>query len=332
MAKISNDCNKYNISNTVQKAWDIRGKTDSRIWFSAPGFKHYQSRQFSNQPNSFANLSITGSRCECKCEHCNAGLLKSMLPAETPDRLRSIVDCLVERGCRGILVSGGADSRGVVQLEKFMGVIRYARYRGLKVLVHTGILDKRTAVRLKDSGVDQVLLDIIGHELTINKVYHLHRTPEDYLRAMMNCREAGLDFVPHVVVGLHFGEILGEYNALKMIRKAGADKIALIVLTPTTGTGMSQISPPRLPVVAEVFAAARLRNPDSFLSLGCAKPTGEYRRQVEILAIDCGFNGIAFPSDAAIDHACSRGMHPVFTEECCSMAGSVCIEQPLCTG
>jgi len=67
--------------------------------------------------------------------------------------------------------------------------------------------------------------------------------------------------------------------------------------------------------------AARVWNPDIFLSLGCAKPSGDYKRQVENLAIDCGFNGIAFPSDEAIDHACARGLHPVFTEECCSMAG-----------
>jgi uncharacterized radical SAM superfamily protein len=46
-----------------------------------------------------------------------------------------------------------------------------------------------------------------------------------------------------------------------------------------------------------------------------------YKSQVEKLAIDCGFNGIAFPSDVAIEHACRRGLLPVFTEECCSMAG-----------
>jgi hypothetical protein len=179
------------------------------------------------------------------------------------------------------------------------------------------------ALRLKDCGVDQVLIDVIGQEQTIHDVYHLDRSPDDYLRSMMICREAGLDFAPHVVIGLHFGQILGEYKALKMIQEAQPKSLVLVILTPAAGTGMSMVSPPDLFEVEKVLIAARIWNPNIFLSLGCAKPPGVYKRQVEMLAIDCGFNGIAFPGDQAIEHACRRGLLPVFTEECCSMAGRV---------
>jgi len=303
------------------EAWTIGRHHGSAIWFSAPGSKHYESRCFKNRPYSFANVSITGQTCALRCEHCNAGLLQRMLPAETPEKLCDTVDRLIERGCRGILVSGGADSRGFVPLDGFTKAMEYARKRGLNVLAHTGLLRKDTAMKLKDCGVDQVLMDVIGHEQTIRDVYHLNCTPDDYLRSLMVCREAGLDCAPHIVVGLHFGRILGEYEALRMIREVKPDHLVLVVLRPTAETGMCDVSPPDLASVKEVFLAARVTNPDVFLSLGCARPPGEYKRQVEKMAIDYGFNGIAFPSDAAIDYACSRGLNPVFAEQCCSMAG-----------
>ena len=313
-----------NNENNRQMAWEIRQHHDPRIWFSAPGSKHYENSNFKNRPDSFANLSITGNACACRCEHCDARILQTMFPAETPEKMCGMVDRLIERGCRGILVSGGADCRGEVPLGDFTEAIGYARKKGLKVLVHSGILQKEMALRLKDCGVGQVLIDVIGHEQTIRDVYHQDRSPEDYLRSMMICRETGLDFAPHVVIGLHFGQILGEYKALKMIQEAQPKSLVLVILRPAAGTGMSTVSPPDLFEVEKVLVAARVWNPVIFLSLGCAKPPGEYKRQVEMLAIDCGFNGIAFPSDAAIEHACRRGLLPVFTEECCSMAGRVC--------
>lgn len=299
----------------------VMKQRDSHIWFPAPGSRHYECGRFRNHPYSFANLSITGRLCTCRCEHCNAKLLQTMIPVETPDKMCRMVDRLIERGCRGILVSGGADCRGEVPFDDFARSIRYARQQRLTVLVHSGILQKERAVMLKDCGVSQVLFDVIGHEQTIQQVYHLDRTPEDYLHSMMVCREAGLDFAPHVVVGLHFGKILGEYRALRMIGEMKPGSLVIVILTPTSGTGMSKISPPELVEVEGVLESARRWNPDTFLTLGCARPPGIYRSRVEMMAIDHGFNGIAFPGDIAVEHASSRGLIPVFTEECCCMAG-----------
>ena len=305
----------------LREAWTIGRHHGSGIWFSAPGSKHYESRCFKNRPHSFANVSITGKACALHCEHCNAGLLQTMLPAETPEKLCDTVDRLIEKGCRGILVSGGADSQGIVPLDGFTRAIEYARKLGLKVLVHTGLLHRDTAMKLKDCGVNQVLIDIIGSGKTIRDVYHLDRQPDDYLLSMLTCREIGLDFAPHIVIGLHFGQILGEYEALRMIQEAQPETLVMVILRPTAETSMCGVSPPDLASVKEVLLAARVWNPDTFLNLGCVRPAGVYKRQVEKLAIDCGFNGIAFPSDEAIDYTCNRGLNFIFTEQCCSMAG-----------
>jgi len=294
----------------------------SHIWFSAPGSKHYECKRFRNHPYSFVNLSITGKHCACRCEHCNAKLLQSMIPVETAEKMCRTVDLLIKKGCRGILVSGGANSRGDVPLDQFIRPIQYARQQGLPVLVHSGIIRKETAILLKNCGVNQVLFDVIGHKQTICEVYHLENTPEDYLNSMAICRDVGLDFVPHVVIGLHFGKIVGEYEALRMIGDMMPGHLVLVILTPMAGTGMSEVKPPELDEVEGVLETARARNQDTFLTLGCARPSGRYGWSVEKMVIDHGFNGIAFPSDTAVDYASSQGLIPIFTEACCCMVRS----------
>ncbi|MCX5780033.1 MAG: radical SAM protein, partial [Firmicutes bacterium] len=135
------------------------------------------------------------------------------------------------------------------------------------------------------------------------------------------CREVDLNIAPHVVVGLHYGQIRGERRALEMIRQAGPEAVILVVLTPTGGTVMAEVLPPSLAEVGEVMAAARLMNPSIPVSLGCARPPGQYKRQLEILAVDCGVNGIAYPDEATVAYAQGKGLQIMFSEECCSLIG-----------
>lgn len=309
------------LSNLMQQAWEIRQNHAPRIIFSAPGAKHYQNRFFTNHRNSFVNLSVTGKTCGCRCAHCNGRLLETMIPTPTPEEMCRVVDRLTGKGCRGILVSGGADSRGEVPLLQFADAIKYARGKGLRVLVHSGLIRQETAVALREAGVDQILLDVIGDESTIREVYHLDRKPDDYLEAMLACREAGLEIAPHVVIGLHYGRILGEMNALDMIGRADPAAVVLVIISPMKGTDMAEVEPPPVEEAARVLVTARILNPDIPLTLGCASPPGRYRHTIERLAVDCGVNAIAYPDEATITHARNRGLKTFFAEECCSLLG-----------
>ena len=293
----------------------------AKIRFFVPGAKHYDNRYYSNHPSSFAHLSITGDSCDRRCAHCDGRLLKTMLRATSLEAMRGIIDRLLENHCRGILVSGGSDARGEVPLRDFAEWLNYAKQKGLKVLVHGGLIRRETAIRLKEAGVDQVLLDVIGDERTIHRVYRLNRKPVDYLQAMLCCREAGLPIVPHVVIGLDFCQIRGEQRALEMIRQADPEAIVLVIVTPARGTAMAGIKPPPVEKAAEIMAAARAMHPATPIALGCMRPPGLYKRQAEIMAIDCGVNGIAYPDEATVAYAESRGLKPVFSEECCSLLG-----------
>jgi len=303
----------------VQQAWETRQEFEPVIWFSAPGAKHYENQYYSNHLNSFANLSVTGEACACRCDHCNGKLLQTMIGTPTPIAMRRVIDNLLEKGCRGILISGGANSKGEVPLLPFIETMAYASQMGLKVLVHSGLINRETATGLKDAGVDQVLIDVIGDQNTICQVYHLNQQPEDYLQSMLFCREAGLNIAPHVVIGLHYGQIRGERRALEMIRKAEPETIVLVILTPACGTVMEVIQPPPIEEVSEIIAVARVLNPSTPITLGCARPPGQYKRQVEIKAVDCGVNGIAYPDEATIAYVRGKGLKTIFSEECCSL-------------
>lgn len=292
-----------------------------RIWFAVPGAKHYQNRYYTNHPRSFVNISITGQACSCRCAHCGGRLLETMTAATTPKDLRQLIDHLSGQGCQGILISGGSDPGGEVPLLPFIGAISHAKEQGLKVVVHSGLLRRETARALAGAGVDQVMLDVIGDLETIQLVYHLERRPEDYLEALRVCQEAGVPVAPHVVVGLHFGKIRGEINALSMIGQVTSRVVVLVIITPMKGTAMEGVIPPSPHQVAEVMAAARELNPGVPLALGCARPPGSYKRRVEHLAVDFGFSGIAFPDESTVAYALDRGYQPVFTENCCSLLG-----------
>jgi len=303
----------------VQQAWEIRKEFKPEILFSVPGAKHYDNACYSNRPFSFAHLSVTGEACACRCAHCEGALLKTMIEAATPQVMHRVVDDLLKKGCRGILVSGGSDANGEVPLQPFAEVMGYAKRMGLKVLAHGGLIRRETAAMLKEAGVDQVLMDVIGDEATIREVCHLDRKPDDYLQSMLCCRDAGLNIAPHIVIGLHFGQIRGERRSLKMIRQADPETIVLVILAPACGTAMAGIHPPSTDEAAEIMAAARISNPATPISLGCARPPGPYKRRAEMDAIDCGLNGIAYPDEAAVAYAQARDLKPVFSEYCCSL-------------
>jgi uncharacterized radical SAM superfamily protein len=216
------------------------------------------------------------------------------------------------------LVSGGCDDQGEVPLIPFAPGIAYAREKGLKVLAHCGIISKSTAIVLKEVGVNQVLMDIIGDVNTIRDIYHLERKPQDYYEAMQNCREVDLDFVPHVVMGLYYGQIKGEYQALEMIKKAEPRVLVLVVFRPMRGTPMEKTSILQVSKAALIVKHARIMFPRCMINLGCAKPAGLYKEELEKMVIDYGVDAIAFPSEKTVEYAKDKGLIPIFKEECCS--------------
>jgi uncharacterized radical SAM superfamily protein len=290
-----------------------------KIRFYAPSFIHYKTNYFRSSPHTFPSISITGSSCALNCQHCNGKVLDTMLPAQTPKALFDLSAKLKNEGAVGCLISGGCLSDGSVPIEGFIDVIAKIKQElGLTIVTHTGVVDLSTANRLKEAQVDAALIDIIGSNETINEVYHLDININDFDRSLRAFHESGIHFVPHVLVGLHYGKLKGELDALKMISKYSPSAVIIIALMPIHGTPMERMIPPEPEDIVRVLASARILMHETPLVLGCMRPKGEHRRKTDTLAVGAGVNAIAFPAKEAIRLAESLNLEVSFSSLCCS--------------
>ena len=290
-----------------------------KIRFYAPSFVYYKNKYFRSPHNVFPSISITGSSCALKCKHCNGKVLDTMVPAMTPEKLFNVCAKLENDGAVGCLISGGCLLDGSVPLDNYIDAIaRIKRELGLTVVVHTGVIDFSTAKRLKEAGVDAALIDIIGSDETIREVYHLDVSVEDYERSLQAFHESGIPFVPHVLAGLHYGELKGELEALKMVAKYSPSAVIIISFMPIRGTPMENVIPPEPEEIARILVSARLFMPETPLVLGCMRPKGAHRKRTDSLAVRAGVDGIAFPDEEAIQLAESMNLETSFSSLCCS--------------
>ncbi len=308
------------IESLLKEAWAIRQKNFKPILtVSAPSAKTYITDHYKNKKNRFVNISLTGNNCELNCEHCKRQLLSSMISAKTPEKLKEIGETLMQKGCTGILLSGGATIAGEVPFEGFFEAISYLKSKGLQVIVHTGLVNEKIANKLKEVNVDQALIDIIGDNETIQNVYHLNKTPEDFKKSLLFLKNAGLNIAPHIVIGLNFGKITGEFNAIRMISEIGPDIIVLVILSPIYNTPMNGVPLPTPEEIARIAAITRIKNPNIPITLGCIRPAGINKFETEILMIMSGINSITYAMDETIEFAESMGLEINYNETCCSL-------------
>lgn len=289
--------------------------------FFAPGLKRWQTQEWQpSNPRRFLPVSVTGSACALSCDHCQSKVLEGMVSVKADEDLFALAQRLRAQGSEGLLVSGGSTrSGGVPLLPHLRHIPRIREELGMKVIVHSGVVSPELAAGLADAGVDGVMLDIIGADETIRDVYHLDLTAADFDRALGLLSERGLRIIPHIVLGLHYGRFLGEYRALDMITRHPVSTIILVVLVPLVGTPMAHLPPPPVADVTEFFRATRLAAPSTTVNLGCARPLGPAKTELDQAAIDLGLNGIAYPADGAIAYAESKGLQARRFEYCCSL-------------
>ncbi|MCI0443733.1 radical SAM protein [bacterium] len=291
------------------------------IDFYAPGLKRYSTEEFEQRnPRTFLPISVTGSSCALQCDHCAAKILEPMIPLTKSESLFELCERLKESGTEGILISGGSNPlTGSVPLRKYIDdIARVKKELGIRVLVHTGLVNEETAAALQHAGVDGVMIDIIGADETIHDVYHLNSSIKDFDHSLEFLIKYGLSVRPHIILGLHYGQFLGEYTALEIIADYPVHALILVILTPLVGTAMQDVPPPDVSELEIFFQKSRLRMPKTPVLLGCARPAGKHKEAVDHAAVNSGLNGIAYPAEGIVQYARSKGLKPKFHENACS--------------
>lgn len=292
------------------------------VRFSTPTFKEYESTELQScGSNSFPAFSITAGGCALMCDHCQARILEPMIPATRPEMLEQKVRHLVEtENLQGFLLSGGSDKRNEVRYARFYPVIESLKreFPHLRIAIHTALTDRQGARDMEAAGVDIAMLDVIGAQETIRDVYHLDRPVEDFEATLEALCATSMQISPHIVIGLHYGKILGEENALDIVARHPTHALVLVVIMPfyaKPGTFRT----PDTTDVGRFFKTARERLPDRQLLLGCARPPGMHKRVTDTYAVMAGLDGIAFPADGAVAVAGAIGRPFHQAHACCSV-------------
>ncbi len=298
-----------------QEAWDTaRARHGRSVTFYLPGMIRYGDRR-----GRYPAVSITGNACELQCDHCRGLLLRPMIPAQEPAVWVEKARRLARRGAHGILISGGADARGRLPWKRFApSIARISRETRLFLTAHTGFPDLETAGLLRQAGVRQALIDVMGDDETARRVYHLPSL-DPVTRALDALAQSGPPLAPHIVAGLHYGRLRGEARALEILSHHAPDVLVIVVLTPLSGTPLSSASPPDPLDVARLMARARIRLPHIPLSLGCERPRNRDGAVLEILALRAGVTRMAVWSEQAVLEARRLGLIPRFQTTCCSL-------------
>lgn len=292
------------------------------VRFSTPTFKEYESSELQScGKNSFPAFSITAGGCALMCDHCEARILEPMIPAVKPEMLDRKVRQLIEtEELQGFLLSGGSNKRNEIRYSKFYPVIEKLKrdFPHLRIAIHTALTDRAGAKEMEASGVDVAMLDIIGAEETIREVYHLDRPVDDFEATVEALCATSMQISPHIVIGLHYGRILGEENALDILSRHDTKALVLVVIMPfyaKPGT----FATPNAHDVGRIFLEARRRLPDRQVLLGCARPPGMHKRITDAYAVMAGLDGIAFPADGAVAVADMAGRPFHQAHACCSI-------------
>ena len=291
-----------------------------RIDFFAPGLKRYDLPGFTqSNPRAFLPISLTGSGCALNCEHCDSKILEPMIALDPRKGLFDLCEKLAANGTEAILISGGSMKNGQVPFLKHITDISKVKAElGLKIIMHTGLVDEPMAAGLKKAGVDGVALDIIGADETIKEVYHLENSVEDFDRSLQVLSDYELSLRPHIILGLHYGQFLGENRALEMIAQYPIHALVLVILTPLHDTPMFGVEPPPVEEVEDFFLKSRMKMPGTKITLGCARPGGNYKQKTDIAAVKAGLNGIAYPAEGISELAKTMGLEPSYFENACS--------------
>jgi uncharacterized radical SAM superfamily protein len=299
-----------------------REEPDRLVRFSTPTFKEYESSELrSCGKNSFPAFSITAAGCALMCDHCEAKILEPMIPAVKPEILDAKVRDLIEReDLQGFLLSGGSNRRNEINYSRFYPVIERLKrdFPHLRVAIHTALTDGAGAREMEAAGVDTAMLDVIGAQETIRDVYHLDRPVEDFERTLEAICATSMQVSPHIVVGLHYGRILGEENALDIIARHDCQALVLVVIMPFYARPGTFVTPSTSDV-GRVFLAAREKLADRLVLLGCARPPGMHKRITDAYAVMAGLDGIAFPADGAVSVASAIGRPFHQAHACCSI-------------
>ncbi len=291
------------------------------IIFAVPGSKKYVNSFYSNSTASFKNFSITGNNCELECAHCKKKLLDTMnIFDKSADGLNKIISEHNNNRLKGILLSGGFDRNGKLPIYNYLGAIKELKRicPGLIILAHLGFTDHREAEKIKESGIDFVLVNMISGKNAIENIYNLkNRTGKDYINTIKILEEAGNNTVPHIIAGIDSLKTESDYEALNQLAEINISRLVFIIIK-KLDRDSDVMAMTDYEELTNLIKYAKKTMPDTKISLGCSSPSSKKRGQFEIGLIKNDIDCISFPSQDTVSFCNDKKIPYRFEEMCCA--------------
>jgi hypothetical protein len=219
--------------------------------------------------DSFPSISITGEACYFSCMHCNRKYLKFMMHVTQEDLYQKAIE-LNNKGAKGILVSGGLDESGKLPID-YSILKKIKKDTDLIINLHSGFLTREDAKEIKKSGIDAVSIDFVGSNDTIERILKIPFKVSDYENTLRFLIEEGVNVTPHICVGLDYGKVVGEYNAVEILKEYPIKNLTLLVLIKNELEKISSFDYD-IQSIKDFFFYTRNSFPNAKLSLGCMRP------------------------------------------------------------
>ncbi len=273
-------------------------------------------------------ISLTETSCSLMCNHCFSTYLKGMktkeealkILTENPGKFKSV------------LISGGSSREGKVPIAKNIDFIKELHEMGLKLNIHTGLIDEQE-IRLIKPYFERVSFDFVYNDRVIKDVYHLEeKGRDDFLKTYLLLRRIlggkiensngypSSRVIPHYTIGLECGRVGSEdYEAMDEFAVINPTLLVINIFVPTKGTPFENCPTPDIEEVRKVFNKAKRKLTKTTLFLGCMRPFGQYRDTVDIAAYEEGFRGFVLPSNALLERIRQDKIESTEIEECCAL-------------
>lgn len=245
-------------------------------------------------PRNTAVISVTGKSCSLNCRHCQARHLQHMSSINN-----------FNKDATSILLSGGYNRQGAVPITRK----HLEQLKDYKLNIHSGLICEKQA-RLFGRYAHSISFDFPAGNDVIKDVYGLKKTMNDYIKSYKLLKIHCNKVTPHICIGLGGKEL----KAVSILADIGFEEIVLLALIPNEFFR----NPPSIEKLINLMKRIRKAYPDKKISLGCMRPHGRYRKELDTKSLKYA-DKIVMPHKEAAILAEKKNFKIKNKYECCAI-------------
>ncbi|HNX75692.1 MAG TPA: hypothetical protein PLM07_21485 [Candidatus Rifleibacterium sp.] len=261
-------------------------------------------------PSRTLSISLTDHDCQQKCAHCNGHYLKGMQPF-------SKINEVDLSSYDAVLISGGSNRSGEVPVKEHLNSLLMLPEH-LRINLHTGYQSPEALLALKGRQ-PVVSFDLPTSDRVAREVYGLPYSSNDFRQLYLQyCRD--FRTVAHVTLGLAPEDFpAGEQATIDFLASVNPVEVVFLIFRPTAGTRMADQQAPDLQQAIGLLAQAR-KACNCPVLLGCMRPAGLYRRNLDILAWLHGYRRMVMPDHQLLKILAEHQILINNPQNCCALS------------